>query len=527
MPLLDIRLPVPEGRQYVKLRSRTLKVYLYCRVNTVGENGETVRKQICVGRIDRDTRTGEEYFVPNDRHFEIVGEPVPKDALEKRRELEEAQARARQAKAENRARILRQKYDASTTGFALAFQRAMEETGLKLLLRTQFGRLPAEELSAVVAFMAAGCPGTLRNFDHFAATRLAMDGSSGAWDLGRVEAMLDEKSIRSLFVEWNGMNRRSGVVLLDLPYLGVRGTHVPLRDQADGMPRLAFIATREGTPLYFHEYTKTPNSFGDFDEVLHNARILDISRNVTLLTDMPPEADVSILDMDGQMDAVIELSPWSSDYAHNKILSWLQNPEAAHKSIVRHGDEFRYERATVDLTRPMGLVLYKSSKAAADEEALLDEVYALRDRRDPDLSEEEREREREKLRLNKRLCGARALLCTREDITCGEAISMRLIKSMVHSAWDHLSGQVSQELKAMESSALKRAMLFLAFLGLIVRNHVHNRLAAFPAAQEIGLNGVFQNLYNMRGNFTRGVFRPLEELSTLQRLLASALGVRL
>ena len=184
---------------------------------------------------------------------------------------------------------------------------------------------------------------------------------------------------------------------------------------------------------------------------------------------------------------------------------------------MRHGDEFRYERARVSCASH-GPVLYKSSRAAADEEALLDEVQALRA---PNQSVEERELEREKLRLTKRLCGARALLCTRE------AISMRFIKSMIHSAWDHLSGQVSQELKAMESRTLKRAMLFLAFLGLIVRNHLHNRLAAFPAAQEIGINGVLQNLYNMRGNFVRGVFKPLEELSTLQRLLADALGVRL
>ena len=44
---------------------------------------------------------------------------------------------------------------------------------------------------------------------------------------------------------------------------------------------------------------------------------------------------------------------------------------------MRHGDEFRYERARVSCASH-GPVLYKSSRAAADEEALLDEVQALR-----------------------------------------------------------------------------------------------------------------------------------------------------
>ena len=123
------------------------------------------------------------------------------------------------------------------------------------------------------------------------------------------------------------------------------------------------------------------------------------------------------------------------------------------------------------------------------------------------------------------LCGCFAMLCTRKDLSPNEVLDIYLAKDCVEKSFSIFKNDVQDERLQVNYQDSINGKLFLAFIGLILRKTLENKLRSYLTKTRIDLDSAIARLMDITCSKQNDEWVLTSALSKQQKELVKALDL--
>ncbi len=520
----DISLPLPNEARYELQPAKGGAVYVKYRVKSYREQGKLKHDRELIGRLitaGADEGLEGKYFHPNTKYFAIFGKPLPTGG---------AVSKPGRPRKKTNLQPQRKEGDRAAFGLTLACHAVARELHLSELLEQSFGRSMSNKIMAAASFFAAGAPGGLSHIDEFTKNHMCFtDCVLTSQNLSELYRSLLPYDCNEFFRRWIKLCCADDYICYDVTSISNYSSSIPSvaygynRDK-EQLPQInvgMFCTIKRELPVFFSWYNGSINDFTNLPYVLEQAENagLDLSNPLTLVMDGGFAVTDTLEDAWQHGCQFIVGAPLSfCETVRERMLAWRRMPLASDQGFIILPDEtIRYKAEPFRIGRVnTRLMMFKSPKtAAADEVNLASRVSQAAEelRQAKSLSDYKLKRCSEFYEVEKsdsggyafnlkerkysellELNGCFALFCTRDDLQPEEALKIYRAKDCVEKAFAALKNDILDERLEVKRQESINGKLFLAFIGMILRKSLHNKLKSALIKSRIGLDSAIRSL---------------------------------
>ena len=446
-------------------------------------------------------------------------------------------------------------------GYTIACHSLAREHSLDQILINSFGDAIANKILAVGAFFGAGAPGGLTNIDHFTYKHMCFtDGVIASQGLSQLYQEITTAQCNDFFKEWTKYCCADDCICYDVTSISNYCTSLPMvawgynRDK-ERLPQVnvgMFCTIERKLPVLFICYNGSINDFTNLPYVLEQARLNGLKQDVplTLVLDGGFAASES-LDIARQhgCEFIVGAPPDLSKDIRNQVLDWRSSPLSSNTSLIqRHDETIRCSVKEFTLGRiNTRLMMYKSPLSAARDESTLNsyvakiaqelktatrlsqsklklysQVFHINENEDDGLRFELKEKHYSEIL---ELCGCFALFCTRKDLSPNEVLDIYRAKDCVEKSFGIFKNDILDERLQVKNQESINGKLFLAFIGLILRKTLENKLRSYLTKSRIGLDSAIARLGDITCRKQNDGWVLTSALSKQQKELVKALDL--
>ena len=548
----SVNFAIPDNPRYERMKVHNGSVYLYYRVKSFHENGKKKNERFIVGKVFKDAQTGLDYFCPNDNYYsKILKSDPPATAT--------TAVKGRKKSKKTVATYLECK-DEMGFGYMLACHSIIHELQLDEILSDSFGNL-SQDIIAVSAFLASGAPGGLSNIDHFTQNNFCFTSKIiTSESLSQLYKDISQSMCNDFFRSWIRKCCQNDYICYDVTSVSSYSDNLPFvewgynRDK-ERMPQFnigMFCTVKSKVPVYYSPYNGSINDYSNLPYVINKARGVglepDADKKVTLVMDggfAIPDVILKASDMGFKLligapqDFGVKIKEHLSEWVTNGFLE---------DSILRRNDEaIRYKEKEITIGRlRTRLMMFKSPLSGLDQEKSLNSIInqmevELQDKNKiikgkhkyaPFFHITTNENNTFTYTFDKHeyaktlaLCGCFALLCTNTELSCEEALDLYRSKDCVEKAFAVLKNDILDERIRTKSIESTNGKMFLAFIGLIIRRTLEDKLRRYLNKSRISLDSAINRLSYIRCIKEDEKWLLSNCLTKVQRELVDILGL--
>lgn len=524
MLFTNIHLPIPKGKYETKT-VREKDKYLYYRIESWREGKKIKHKRKIVGKIFFDSELKVEYFSPNERYYEINNLPIPDNAIGKK-----CGRQASIKKQQEQYHMLRDD-ERLGFGFMIACYSIAKENGLIDILENEFGHTLANKIMAIASFFAAGSPGGMSNIDHFTNKNMCFtDHIITSQNLSNIYQSISNYHRNNFFKQWIKKSVERDYICYDVTSLSNYSNLIQLTEwgyNRDGekLPQIniGFFSTiKSKTPIYFCEYNGSINDYTNLPYVIEQAQKVGIGERFTLVMDGGFADKKTINTNQLKNRSLIIGAPLGTCHDVKKIvLEWRKNSSINNHNFVNFNNEdIKYNEVKYSFKNVDGrLIMFKSPSTTYDQETSLsnyihkleEELSNLKNINKKSLYKYKRFFNIEinsddtfTFELNKsayadsvELCGCFALFCTNEDLSCKDILTLYRQKNCVEKHFASYKNDILDERLRVKKIESGYGKLFIAFLGLILRTALKQKLHCYINKSRISLDSAISRLMDI------------------------------
>ena len=522
----NVRLPIPEDPRYETIRVRKNDRYLYYRVRSYrDEHGQKKNERFAIGKVFEDALTGLNYFCPNDAYYEKLIKASPPTG---------AKLKGRGRTAVKTARTYSETDDNVGFGYMIACWKIIKELHLDTLLEDCFGSL-SRSIIAVSSFLAAGAPGGLSNIDHF--TRKNMCFTSGVIDsegLSELYGNICYPMRQEFFRKWINRCCADDCICYDVTSISNYSENLPFvswgynRDK-ERLPQFnvgMFCTVQSKLPVYFCSYNGNINDFTNFPYVISQAQDVGLNERQGARFTLVIDGGFAVADAiqearEAGFDLIVGAPKDFGIAVRDELLLWRSRSDLSDADIFMRGNEaFRYHEIPFTIGRVQTrLLMFKSPKSAIEQETTLNSFI---NKTEEDLSAKSRmsrdstakykpffdisfndkgfsfKLNRQEYKKALTLCGCFALFCTRDDLSAEQVLDLYRAKDCVEKSFTAFKNDILDERIRTKSTESTNGKLFLAFIGLIIRRKLEDKLRTYLRQNRMGLDSAIARLTDIR-----------------------------
>lgn len=509
MVYTDVSIPLPDDSHYEVERARDNVFYVKLRLNSFRVNGKLKHKRILIGRLANEEVAGIKYFHPNNNYYSHFGKEAPSGGA--------CSNVGRPAK-KTIPVVVRIPEDHSIAfGYTLACHSVARELQLDKLLEESFNRKLANKILAVSAFLAAGAPSGLSNIEDFSRKHMCFtDCVITSQVLSELYSDILMPDCYDFFRRWIKLCCEDDYVCYDVTSISSYSEQLPLisfgynRDH-ENLPQAnvgMFCTIKRKLPVFFSCYNGSINDFTNLPYVLEQAASagLRFDRPLTLVMDGGFAVKHSLEDTRQRGCEFIVGAPLDfCDNIRERVLNWRHDPfDENSEVIIRDNESIRckVEEYSIGSVRTR-LMMYKSPKAALKDETFLtstvtsmEETLRTESRLGAktlkkyglffDITELEKgyqyQLKDSYFKSMLELCGCFAIFCTRDDLSPEEVLDIYRSKDCVEKAFGAFKNDILDDRLRVKKAESINGKLFLAFIGLIIRKALENKLRPWIAS---------------------------------------------
>lgn len=517
----DVSISLPNDSRYELHRQKKGQTYVKYRIKSYRVDGKLKHDRLLIGKISNEDIEGIKTFHPNENYYSFFKIPLPKVSTVKGpgrpcKDISTAPAR---------------KANITSFGYTLACHSIAKEYSLDVMLRNAFGESMANKILAVASFFAAGAPGGLSNIDHFTDKHMCFtDSVISSQALSQLYRSISLVECNDFFQDWIKYCCADDCICYDVTSISNYSTSLPMvawgynRDK-ERLPQVnvgMFCTIQRKLPVYFSCYNGSINDFTNLPYVLEQAKANGLKLDVPIT-----------LVIDGGFavgDALDNARAHGCDFIvgapldfckdiREQVLNWRRNPLSENTILIQRSDEtIRCSVKDYNIGRiNTRLMMYKSPISTSRDEASLSSYVSK-------ISEELRSATRLgpnrykqysqlfHINVNEKneilsfeikekhyseileLCGCFALFCTRNDLSPQEVLDIYRAKDCVEKAFSVFKNDILYERLEVKSQESIYGKLFIAFIALIIRRMLDNKLRPYLKISRIGLDSAIARL---------------------------------
>ena len=492
-------------------------------------------------------------FHPNSNYFSFFNVQPPT--------FSKVKGPGRPRKASKEPVSIERKSNEAAFGYSIACHSLAREHSLDQILINSFGDALANKILAVGAFFGAGAPGGLTNIDHFTDKHMCFtDGVITSQGLSQLYQEITTAECNDFFKEWTKYCCADDCICYDVTSISNYPTSLPMvawgynRDK-ERLPQVnvgMFCTIERKLPVFFSYYNGSIYDFTNLPYVLEQARLNGLKQDVPLTLVLDGGFAVSeSLDIARQhgCEFIVGAPLDLSKDIRNQVLDWRGSPLSSNTSLIqRHDETIRcsVKEFTIGHINTR-LMMYKSPLFSARDESTLNSYVAkiaqelktatrlsqsklklysqffhINENEDDGLSFELKEKHYSELL---ELCGCFAMLCTRNDLSPNEVLDIYRAKDCVEKSFSIFKNDVQDERLQVNYQDSINGKLFLAFIGLILRKTLENKLRSYLTKSRIDLDSAIARLMDITCRKQNDEWVLTSALSKQQKELVKALDL--
>lgn len=498
----NLRVAIPQGKEYKPRTLRGIR-YLYYHKNSYRVNGKLKHNEYSLGRVVFDSEHNIECLIPNERYYEHFNKAKPVGEVLKK------QGRAKQVQIEERYADLPEE-SKLCAGYSIAVMHLAKASGLYDILIESFGNEIAHNILAIGMFFAAGCPYGLSSIEKFTEKNICF--SDKIIKKNRITDYYSEinaPDITAFFNEWIPKASENDFLCYDVTSVSSYSKKLPKvkpgynRDK-ENLAQInigLFCTLRTAIPLYMTTYNGSINDFTNFPKVIERARNYGIDINKTTFVMDGGFALEKVLSSDiiGNNSFIVGAPLDFGIGSRNYIENW---DRTSNDTIIftHDNDIIEAKEETIKIgTRICKLYMY-FSEARRQNEILsikrnINEMASELDSRkrkftDKFLSKYQPLFDIEKTNDNKinykinsaeyrnitSSFGYFAIICSDDKVDIQEALILYRKKDVIEKTFGVLKNGILHERFHVSLDSSLAGKEFIAFIGLIIRRLIENRL---------------------------------------------------
>ncbi|WP_317382900.1 transposase [Anaerobiospirillum succiniciproducens] len=549
----EISIPLPDDSRYELYKQGNGSTYVKYRIKSYRHEGRLKHDRLLIGRLVIDPIDGAKRFHPNSNYFSFFNVNPPT--------FSKVKGPGRPRKASKEAVSIERKSNETAFGYTIACHSLAREHSLDQILINSFGDALANKILAVGAFFGAGAPGGLTNIDHFTDKHMCFtDGVITSQGLSHLYREITTAQCNDFFKEWTKYCCADDCICYDVTSILNYSTSLPMvawgynRDK-ERLPQVnvgMFCTIERKLPVFFCNYNGSINDFTNLPYVLEQARLNGLKQDVPLTLVLDGGFAVSeSLDIARQhgCEFIVGAPLDLSKDIRNQVLDWRSSPLSSNTSLIqRHDETIRCSVKEFTIGRiNTRLMMYKSPLSSARDESTLNSYVAkiaeelktatglgqsklklysqffhINENEDDGLSFELKEKHYSELL---ELCGCFAMLCTRNDLSPNEVLDIYRAKDCIEKSFSIFKNDVQDERLQVNYQDSINGKLFLAFIGLILRKTLENKLRAYLTKSRIDLDSAIARLMDITCRKQNDEWVLTSALSKQQKELVKALDL--
>ena len=547
----EISIPLPDDSRYELYKQGKGTTYVKYRIKSYRHEGRLKHDRLLIGRLVIDPIDGAKMFHPNSNYFSFFNVQPPT--------FSKVKGPGRPRKASKEPVSIERKSNEAAFGYSIACHSLAREHSLDQILINSFGDALANKILAVGAFFGAGAPGGLTNIDHFTYKHMCFtDGVITSQGLSQLYQEITTAQCNDFFKEWTKYCCADDCICYDVTSISNYCTSLPMvawgyNSDKERLPQVnvgMFCTIERKLPVFFSCYNGSINDFTNLPYVLEQARLNGLEQDVplTLVLDGGFAASES-LDIARQhgCEFIVGAPLDLSKDIRNQVLDWRGSPLSSNTSLIqRHDETIRCSVKELTIGRiNTRLMMYKSPLSSARDESTLNSYVAkiaqelktatrlsqsklklysqfFHINEDDGLRFELKEKHYSELL---ELCGCFAMLCTRNDLSPNEVLDIYRAKDCVEKSFSIFKNDVQDERLQVNYQDSINGKLFLAFIGLILRKTLENKLRSYLTKSRIDIDSAIARLMDITCRKQNDEWVLTSALSKQQKELVKALDL--
>ena len=547
----EISIPLPDDSRYELYKQGKGTTYVKYRIKSYRHEGRLKHDRLLIGRLVIDPIDGAKMFHPNSNYFSFFNVQPPT--------FSKVKGPGRPRKASKEPVSIERKSNEAAFGYSIACHSLAREHSLDQILINSFGDSLANKILAVGAFFGAGAPGGLTNIDHFTYKHMCFtDGVITSQGLSQLYQEITTAECNDFFKEWTKYCCADDCICYDVTSISNYSTSLPMvawgynRDK-ERLPQVnvgMFCTIERKLPVFFSYYNGSINDFTNLPYVLEQARLNGLKLDVPLTLVLDGGFAVSEpLDIARQhgCEFIVGAPLNLSKDIRNQVLDWRSSPLSSNTSLIqRHDETIRCSVKELTIGRiNTRLMMYKSPLSSARDESTLNSYVAkiaqelktatrlgqsklklysqfFHINEDDGLRFELKEKHYSELL---ELCGCFAMLCTRNDLSPNEVLDIYRAKDCVEKSFSIFKNDVQDERLQVNYQDSINGKLFLAFIGLILRKTLENKLRSYLTKSRIDIDSAIARLMDITCRKQNDEWVLTSALSKQQKELVKALDL--
>ena len=547
----EISIPLPDDSRYELYKQGKGTTYVKYRIKSYRHEGRLKHDRLLIGRLVIDPIDGAKMFHPNSNYFSFFNVQPPT--------FSKVKGPGRPRKASKEPVSIERKSNEAAFGYSIACHSLAREHSLDQILINSFGDALANKILAVGAFFGAGAPGGLTNIDHFTYKHMCFtDGVITSQGLSQLYQEITTAECNDFFKEWTKYCCADDCICYDVTSISNYSTSLPMvawgynRDK-ERLPQVnvgMFCTIERKLPVFFSYYNGSINDFTNLPYVLEQARLNGLKLDVPLTLVLDGGFAVSEpLDIARQhgCEFIVGAPLDLSKDIRNQVLDWRGSPLSSNTSLIqRHDETIRCSVKELTIGRiNTRLMMYKSPLSSARDESTLNSYVAkiaqelktatrlgqsklklysqfFHINEDDGLRFELKEKHYSELL---ELCGCFAMLCTRNDLSPNEVLDIYRAKDCVEKSFSIFKNDVQDERLQVNYQDSINGKLFLAFIGLILRKTLENKLRSYLTKSRIDIDSAIARLMDITCRKQNDEWVLTSALSKQQKELVKALDL--
>ncbi len=551
----DIKLTVPTGSKYEHNKIGKSH-YLYFRLNAYRKDNKLYHERKSVGKIMFDEELETEYFIPNENYYKLVLKQDPPVGT-----TVKGVGRTPKIKKSTSPETYAEIKDESCLGFGfnIACYAIAKELQLDTILEESFGTEMTRQIMAAGVFFAAGAPGGFTNIDHFTQRNMCFTGEIlTSQKLSELYSNLYRSERMSFFRKWISKNLENDYACYDVTSISNYSELMPIiaygynRDK-EALPQLnlgMFCGLESKLPLFYCEYNGNINDFTNYPYVMEQAEVVGLNNKFTIVMDggFATTATFDNINMKGRNFIVGAPLDFCHD-VKSKVEDWRCTNFFENQNIVIHDEEsFRYHEIPYEINNlKTRLIMYKSPESTMSQERTL---TAHINRLEATLnglttiSENQTSKfkpffkitinadktftfEKDEVLYKKalELCGCFAIFCNVDKLSAGSILEIYRAKDCIEKLFAVIKNDILDERLAVKSVEAINGKLFIAFIGLILRTVLKQRLSDFTSGNRIGLDSAISRLCDIECRKVNNTWILSKALTKQQKELVKILNL--
>lgn len=516
------RVPLPQ-RGIVRYKNKdTIYAYHITRIYR-NEKGKPTNDRVSIGKIDNETGM----LIPNRNYYEIYAS---------------SSEQSRQPQIES----------IKSYGVTYAIDGLLNELGLIEIMRRKFPK-HADQIIALAEYML--CEGNVMSYyeDWYDEVYPHGNVKLSSADISRVFQAIDYKSRMDFFRIWIYARDQSEYIAYDVTSVssyakGIEALEWGYNRDKESLPQINFAlyyGQQSMLPLYYCVYPGSVPDKTHLEYMLRDNELIGC-KGIKYVMDRGFFSADNLRFMTEAGTRFIISVPNSTLFA-KELIDKYRN-QVVNRSEYRLGKNLPYAKAVIREDFGMRVkahIYYNSTKAAAEEEILFDEIEkcerALSEMTEPPARSLRYDRY---FKINRSKDGGLGFIRDTKKIneiisrlgffiiveTDFEASSLEILmtyrqRDIVEKSFDDLKNELDMKRLHCHSDETMNGKMFVTFFALIIRSCMQNKLRQYLSESGLSFSSVLKELRKIKYVQTRDGKKLLSPITKRQRDILSAFGL--